>query len=85
MAAEPGVMFVRLELSIDNAKVTQNQSPQIRPVGRNRGKFTGCVSNLYTRRSATFDLCFGYPCSDRNTFIIITVYNGSTDADLTDR
>uniref|UniRef100_H3DJT5 Laminin, alpha 3 n=1 Tax=Tetraodon nigroviridis TaxID=99883 RepID=H3DJT5_TETNG len=39
-----------LELSIDNAKVTQNQSPQIRPVGRNRGKFTGCVSNLYTRR-----------------------------------
>lgn len=78
-------MFVRLELSIDNIRVTQNQSPHSRPVERNGGKFTGCVSNLYTRRSGTFDLHFGYPYSDHNTFIIITVYNKSTDADLTDR
>ncbi|XP_044054261.1 laminin subunit alpha-3 isoform X2 [Siniperca chuatsi] len=42
-----------LELSIDNVKVIQGLSPHIRPVDRNLqgGKFTGCITNLYTSRS----------------------------------
>lgn len=76
-------MFLRLELSIDNAKVTQNQSPGSGLMEQNGGKFTGCVSNLYTRTSATFYLHFEYPCFNRNMFIMITVCNKSTDAELT--
>lgn len=76
-------MFPRLELRIDNVKVTQNQSPGSRRMGQNGGKFTGCISNLYTGRSGTFRLRFEYPCSHRNTFLIITVYNKSTEAELT--
>ncbi|TWW57618.1 Laminin subunit alpha-3 [Takifugu flavidus] len=37
-----------LELRIDNIKVTQNQSPGNRRMRQNGGKFTGCISNLYT-------------------------------------
>lgn len=76
-------MFPRLELRIDNIKVTQNQSPGSRRMGQNGGKFTGCISNLYTRRSGTFHQCFECPCSYRNKFLVITVYNKSTEAELT--
>lgn len=78
-------MFVRLELSIDNFEVTENQSQHSRPAERNGGKFPGCVSDLSTHRSGTFDLHFGYPCSDRNTLIVITVCKKSPDANLSDR
>ncbi|TNM87508.1 hypothetical protein fugu_005729 [Takifugu bimaculatus] len=39
-----------LELRIDNIKVTQNQSPGNRRMRQNGGKFSGCISNLYTGR-----------------------------------
>ncbi|XP_039668362.1 laminin subunit alpha-3 [Perca fluviatilis] len=41
-----------LELSIDNVKVIQGQSPHSRPVDQHLqgGKFKGCIANLYTRR-----------------------------------
>lgn len=74
--------FRRLELRIDNVKVTQNQSPGSRLMGQNGGEFTGCISNLYTGRSGTFHLRFEYPCFHRNVLLIITVYNTSTEAEL---
>ncbi|XP_051232166.1 laminin subunit alpha-3 isoform X2 [Dicentrarchus labrax] len=41
-----------LELNIDNVKVVQEQSLHSRPLDQNlqRGNFTGCIANLYTRR-----------------------------------
>ncbi|XP_031724153.1 laminin subunit alpha-3 [Anarrhichthys ocellatus] len=41
-----------LELSIDNVKVIQGQTPHIRPVDQHLhgGKFKGCIANLYIRR-----------------------------------
>ncbi|XP_074492138.1 laminin subunit alpha-3 isoform X2 [Sebastes fasciatus] len=41
-----------LELSIDNVKVIQGQSPQTRPVDQHLqgGKFKVCIANFYTRR-----------------------------------
>ncbi|XP_078114223.1 laminin subunit alpha-3 [Sander vitreus] len=43
---------LRLELSIDNVKVIQGQSPHSRPVDEHLqgGKFKGCIANLYIRR-----------------------------------
>lgn len=48
--------FLRLELSIDNLKVTQRQSSRNREEDHtsNQRKFKGCIANLYTRRFGKF-------------------------------
>ncbi len=53
-------LFFRLELSIDNVKMIQGQSRRrkARDQKLQGGKFTGCIANLYTRRSGNIKKLF---------------------------
>lgn len=55
--AEPAATLLRLEVSVDNVKATQTRPLQGRMEERDEGRFTGCVSTLYTRRSGTRPPC----------------------------
>lgn len=42
--------FHRLELNVDNARVTQSDHSGLQEKTEQEGEFTSCITNLYIRR-----------------------------------
>lgn len=54
--------FLRLELSIDNTRVTQLGHRRLQQNTKQEEDFTSCITNLYTRRSGGSHHCMQHSC-----------------------